>query len=126
MNAFFKMIDYAASCFMGVGTLFLVSLIIGKGGHMVFAMIVGMIIGMAMMVLTALIFTGLSTFFHILPGGMIITMTIGMVAGMMLSSGLVSGKNTYMAAAVFSCLIQAIIDIYNLKLKGEAAIDGRR
>ena len=123
MNVLFKILDYLSAVLMGAGTLFLVTLSVGKDWNMFFAMIVGMVIGMGVLVLSLLLFTSFSAAFEIFPVGMVITMPVGMAAGMITSGDGPDFVFMVSASAVFSVCAQLGFDLYNMKLKGEVPVD---
>ena len=123
MKILFKILDYTTSVIMGAGTLFFVSILISESWNMFFAMIVGMAIGIAVLLLSILLFSSFSTAFEIFPVGMIITMFTGMISGMLTAA--VKPDFTLMLSAiiVFSLFAQVMIDLYNMKLKGEVQVE---
>jgi hypothetical protein len=123
MNILFKILDYLSAVLMGAGTLFLVTLSVGKDWNMFFAMIVGMAIGMGVLVLSLLLFSSFSAAFEIFPVGMVITMPVGMAAGMITSGDGPDFVFMVSASAVFSVCAQLGFDLYNMKLKGEVPVD---
>jgi len=123
MNVLFKILDYLSAVLMGAGTLFLVTLSVGKDWNMFFAMIVGMAIGMGVLVLSLLLFSSFSAAFEIFPVGMVITMPVGMAAGMIMSGDGPDFVFMVSASAVFSVCAQLGFDLYNMKLKGEVPVD---
>jgi hypothetical protein len=123
MKILFKILDYISAVLMGVGTLFLVSLVISNGWNMFFAMIVGMILGTGVLMLAVLLFSFFSTPFEIFPVGMVITMPIGMAAGMAVTVADPDVICMLSVAAVFSLFAQLGIDLYNMKIKGEVRVD---
>ena len=123
MKVLFKMLDYLSAVLMGTGTLFLVTLAVSKDWNMFFAMIVGMILGMGVLLLTLLLFIFISTPFEIIPKGMIITMSTGMASGMVTAIDGLGFVFMVSAAAVFSLCAQLGFDLYNMKLNGEVPVD---
>lgn len=125
MTIFFKILDYLSALAMGIGTLFLVTLVVGRGWNMFLAMVAGMVIGMGVLLLALILFCSFSTLFELVPKGMIITMVTGMVSGMAAANG---QGFTLMASAsaVFSFGTQIAIDLYNMKVSGEVTIDKDR
>ncbi len=123
MKILFKILDYLISVFMGAGTVFTVSLVVGEGWNMFIAMFIGMLLGMIVMLLSVMLFVYVSTAFELFPAGMLITMFTGMAAGMLLSADRIDFTVLLWAAIFLSILIQLCIDIYNMKLKGEVPVD---
>jgi hypothetical protein len=118
------MLDYLSSVFMGAGTIFVVSLVVGEGWNMFIAMIVGMVLGMLVLLLTVMLFVYVSTAFELFPVGMIITMLTGMAAGMVLSMGETDLALLLWAGIIYSILAQLCMDLYNMKLNGEVPVAG--
>ncbi|MFQ5712576.1 MAG: hypothetical protein ACE5GU_00920 [Candidatus Scalinduaceae bacterium] len=108
---------------MGVGTLFLVSLVVGKGWNMFFTMIVGMVLGMVVLAVTVLVFSPICSLFQLFPSGMIITMLTGMAAGMIFAAKEMDFMIILWTIVTFSLFVQLGIDFYNMKLKGELPVD---
>ena len=108
---------------MGTGTLLLVSLVVSESWNMFLAMIIGMILGIAVLLLTVLLFVSVSTAFELFPVGMVITMITGMTAGIVITMLKIDIQLMLLAAMAFSLFAQFWIDIYNLKLKGDVPID---
>ncbi|MBE9503794.1 MAG: hypothetical protein IME96_06430 [Proteobacteria bacterium] len=125
MKALVKIIDYVAAVLMGTATVFFISLFVDKQWNMIAAMFAGMCIGMIVLFIVTILFVRVSTFFQIMPAGMIITMFSGMAAGMVLTSAEVDRVVLFKVAVIFSLLIQYMMDLYNLKLKGEISL-GRK
>jgi len=125
MNLIFKVIDYAASLLMGAATVFFVSLFVNKGWNMAVAMVAGMLFGMIAFSLVTLLFVRVSTFFQIMPPGMIISMFTGMGAGMALSEADFDLALLLKVSAIFSIFVQYTMDLYNLTLSGEVPL-GRK
>ena len=125
MNLILKIIDYIAAVLMGTGTVLFVSLFIDREWNMIAAMFAGMFLGMIVLLIIAILFVRVSTFFQIMPPGMIITMFSGMAAGMVLTSAEVDRFVLVKVAVIFSLLIQYMMDLYNLKLKGDVLL-GRK
>jgi hypothetical protein len=123
MKIFLRISDYTIAVLMGVGTLFLVSLIVGKDWNMFFAMLVGMILGIVVLLLTVMIFSSISTAFELFPVGMIITMFTGMASGMILTKTETISTPIFVAVMAFSLFAQIGIDLYNMKLKGDVPLD---
>jgi hypothetical protein len=123
MKILFKILDYFASVLMGVGTLFIVSIVISESWNMFFAMIVGMVLGIVVLLLTVLLFSSVSTAFEIFPVGMVITMFTGMATGMVITIVEVDFILMLLTAITFSLFVQLWIDLYNMKLKGEVPVD---
>ncbi|MFQ5964224.1 MAG: hypothetical protein ACE5KZ_08080 [Candidatus Scalinduaceae bacterium] len=124
MRVFFIIFDYIVAILMGVGTLFLVSLVIGKDWNMFFTMILGMILGMVVLAVTVLVFSPICSLFQLFPSGMIITMLTGMAAGMIFTATGIDFMVILLMIIVFSFSVQFGIDLYNMKLKGELPVDG--
>lgn len=122
MKILFKLLDYALSILSGLGALFAVNFIISDSWNMVIAMIVGMLLGMVVLALIAIIFIQLTTAFELLPSGMLITMPIGMVVGMLEAVVDVDFALMITVAAIFSFSVQFCFNIYNARLKGEVPI----
>lgn len=125
MYLLFKIIDYIAAILMGTGTVLLISLFIDMEWNMIAAMFAGMFSGMIVLLLVAILFIRLSTFFQIMPAGMVITMFSGMAAGMVLTSAEVDRIVLIKAALIFSLIVQYAMDLYNFKLKGDVPL-GRK
>jgi hypothetical protein len=123
MKILFKILDYLISVFMGTGTFFLSALVISESWNMFFAMIMGMILGTAVLLLSVLLFSSFSTAFEIFPVGMIITMFTGMAAGMVMAAGASDFLLMSLAVILFSLLAQLLIDLYNMKLKGDVPVE---
>jgi hypothetical protein len=123
MKILFKILDYVASVLMGVGTLFIVSLVISESWNMFFAMIVGMVIGIVVLLLSVLLFSSVSTAFEIFPVGMVITMFTGMATGIVITIVEVDFILMLLTAITFSLFVQLWVDLYNMKLKGEVPVD---
>lgn len=121
MNLIFKVIDYVASVLIGTVTVLFVSFFVGKEWNMVAAMSAGMFFGMIALVLVTLLFVRISTFFQIMPPGMIIAMFTGMGAGMVFSAADVDLPLLLKMSVVFSLFVQYAMDVYNLKLTGEVS-----
>ena len=123
MKIIFKILDYTISVLMGAGTVCVVSLLIGMEWNMFLAMFVGMILGMVVLVLIVLIFSPVSTPFELFPVGMIITMFTGMGAGMVQTQGAADFTVMLVAAVLFSLSVQLVMDLFNMRLRGEVTID---
>lgn len=123
MKVFFIILDYMVAILMGVGTLFLVSLVVGKGWNMFFTMIVGMVLGMVVLAVTVLVFSPICSLFQLFPSGMIITMLTGMAAGMIFAAKEMDFMIILWTIVTFSLFVQLGIDFYNMKLKGELPVD---
>lgn len=108
---------------MGTGTLFLVSLIVSESWNMFVAMIMGMVLGIAVLLLTVLLFVSVSTAFELFPVGMVITMITGMTTGMIITMVEIDFQLMLLATMAFSLFAQFWIDLYNMKLKGDVQID---
>ena len=108
---------------MGTGTLYLVSLVVSENWNMFLAMIVGMVLGMVVLLLSVLLFVSVSTAFELFPVGMVITMITGMTAGMVITMVEIDFQLMLFASIAFSLIVQFLIDLYNIKLKGEVPID---
>ncbi|MBE9536292.1 MAG: hypothetical protein IMF07_03845 [Proteobacteria bacterium] len=122
MRFLFKLVDYILAVFMGVASVWLVSLVVGSGWNMFIAMFVGMFLGM-LAVFPALLFScGVTTAFHVLPVGMLITMFTGMIAGMAIAMGALSTSQLYPLAIFIAATVQLAIDRYDMKLKGEVPL----
>lgn len=123
MKTLFKVLDYITAFLMGIGTLFLATIVVGNEWNMLLAMVTGMIAGMVVLLMALVLFSPFSTPFELLPKGMVITMATGMVAGMLVT---VDGAETFFmiaASAVFSICVQAGFDFYNMKLRGDVPVD---
>jgi hypothetical protein len=123
MKILFKILDYIISVLMGSGTLYLVSLVVNESWNMLPAMIVGMVLGIAALLIAVLLFIYVTTAFELFPVGMLITMFTGMGAGMAITSAGMDFKSMLPAAIAFSISAQVYIDLYNMKLKGEVPVD---
>ncbi len=123
MKIFFKIIDYIISVLMGTGTLYLVSLVVSEGWNMFFAMIVGMFLGIVVLLLAVMLFVSVSTAFELFPVGMVITMFIGMSAGMVMTTGKTDFQFMLIPYIFLSIIIQLCIDLYNIRLKGEVPVE---
>ncbi|KPK01154.1 MAG: hypothetical protein AMK71_06640 [Nitrospira bacterium SG8_35_4] len=126
MKILFKILDYLSAVFMGTGTFILVSLIVDKDWSMFTAMIAGMAIGMGVLVLSLLLFSSFSAAFEIFPVGMVITMPVGMAAGMLTAGDSPDFVFMVSVCAVFSVCAQLGFDLYNMKIKGEVPVDKER
>ncbi len=122
MKILHKILDYLISVFMGGGTLLLVSLVVSENWNMFFAMIVGMLLGMLVLLVSVMLFISLSTAFELFPVGMVITMFVGMAAGMTMSMGNIEFKTMLSGAIILSLVVQLWIDMYNMKLKGDVPV----
>jgi hypothetical protein len=118
MKILFKIMDYLISVFMGTGTLFLVSLVINESWNMFFAMIIGMILGTAVLLISVLLFSSISTPFEIFPVGMMITMFTGMAVGMARVME-ADFQAMLVSAGIFSLFTQLMMDLCNMRLRGE-------
>ena len=123
MTLLFKAVDYCAALLMGSATLLMVLLVVGEGWNMFLAMFVAMLLGMVVLFAVVLLFSPLSTPFELFPPGMIITMVVGMAAGMAASHGPVNWRTAWVAVLIFSVVVQFVIDCYNAKLKGEVPLE---
>jgi hypothetical protein len=123
MKILFKILDYTISVLMGAGTVSVVYLLIGMEWNMFLAMFVGMLLGMVVLVLIVLIFSPVSTPFELFPVGMIITMFTGMGAGMVQTQGEADFTVMLVAAVLFSLSVQLVMDLFNMRLRGEVPID---
>lgn len=123
MKILFKILDYIISVLMGTGTLYVVSLVVGKDWNMFLAMVLGMFLGIAVLLVTVILFVYVSTAFELFPVGMLITMFIGMASGMVIAVAEIDFKIMLTAAAVLSLLAQLYIDLYNVKLKGDVPVE---
>jgi hypothetical protein len=123
MKILFKILDYILASLMGAGTFIAVSLVVSTSWNMLFAMLVGMVLGTAVLICAVLLFSSFSTPFEIFPVGMIITMFTGMASGMMLSIDEHDFILMLFSVIVFSLFVQLCIDMYNMKLKGEVPLD---
>ncbi len=123
MKIIFKVLDYIISALMGTGTLYFVSLVVSDSWNMLIAMITGMFLGMAVLLISVLLFVSVSTAFELFPAGMVITMITGMTAGMVITMIEIDFQLMLFAAIAFSLVVQLCIDLYNMKLKGEVPID---
>ena len=123
MKILFKIIDYSLALLMGVGTVLLVSLVVGEGWNMFVAMSVGMLLGMILLIFVIVLSCGVTSIFDIMPTGMVITMFTGMAVGMSIAAGSASMARLYMGTLLFALFAQFTIDLYNLKLKGEVPLD---
>jgi hypothetical protein len=115
----FKILDYTISALMGSGTLFLVSLVVSKDWNMFLAMAAGMVLGMIVLLIIVMLFSFISTPFELFPVGMVITMFTGMASGMALVMWEADFQLMLSAAVIFLLFAQLVIDLYNMKLKGE-------
>jgi hypothetical protein len=118
MKILFKILDYLISVFMGTVTLFLVTFVINESWNMFIAMIIGMIIGTAVLLISVLLFSSVSTPFELFPAGMIITMFTGMAAGMARVMD-ADFQVMLIPAVIFSSFTQLMMDLYNMRLKGK-------
>ncbi|UCE70905.1 MAG: hypothetical protein JSU99_06260 [Nitrospiraceae bacterium] len=125
MKLLFIFLDYTIAVIMGMGSVLLVHSIINNNWNMFSAMIVGMILGTAVLLLSVLLFTPVATAFELFPVGMIITMFTGMGTGMAITMTEIDLRSMLIAAVVFSLLSQLAIDLYNRKLKGDVPYDGK-
>ncbi len=123
MKILFKALDYLIAIFMGTGTVFLVSLVVHESWNMALAMVAGMFLGMAVLVLAVLLFIYVSTAFELFPAGMVITMFTGMAAGMAITMMETDLFFMLMAAVFFSVIAQFGIDMYNMKLQGDVTVE---
>ncbi len=123
MKILYKILDYTISILMGVSTLLLVSLVVGKDWNMFFAMFVGMILGIVVLLLIVMIFISIATAFELFPVGMITTMFTGMATGMILTKAETNFTMMLVAVIVYSFLTRFVIDLYNMRLKGDVPID---
>lgn len=123
MKILFKILDYIISVLMGSGTLYIVSLVVNENWNMLPAMIVGMILGIVVLLIALLLFIFVSTAFELIPAGMIITMFIGMAAGMAMTAAETDFRFMLSAAVAFSLLAQGYVDLYNMRLKGEVPVE---
>ena len=123
MKPLLQLADYAAAIVMGLGTLFLVSAVVNDGWNMFLAMGAGMLLGVLVLVSTLLLFIRISTPFHIIPVGMIITMVIGMTVGMKFSAGFFNSVSMIPAVTLFSFVCQLVINRYDRKLQGEVPLE---
>lgn len=108
---------------MGTGTVLLAQYVITNSWNVFFAMIVGMILGTAVLLVSVLIFTPVATAFELFPVGMIITMFTGMGAGMAITMSDIDFRSMFITAVLFSLLAQFVMDLYNRKLKGDVPLD---
>jgi hypothetical protein len=125
MSFLFKLVDYALAVFMGLASVLFVSLVVGSGWNMFVAMFAGMFLGMLAVLPALMLSCGISTAFHVLPVGMLITMFTGMIAGMTIAMGTLSTSQLYPLAIFIAATVQMAIDLYDMKLKGEVSLDGR-
>lgn len=123
MKPLLPLVDYSAAFLMGIGTLFLVSAVVNDGWNMFLAMGTGMLLGVLVLVSTLLLFIRISTPFHIIPLGMIITMIIGMTVAMKSAVGWTDASSMIPAVTVFSFLCQLVINRYDRKLRGEVSFE---
>lgn len=123
MKIIFRILDYAISVLMGTGALFLVSLVVGEGWNMFLAMFVGMLLGLVVLVFSVLLFSPITTPFELFPVGMVITMVAGMGAGMAQAKGDTNCTVMLVAVVLFSLTAQVVMDLYNVRLKGEVPIE---
>lgn len=123
IKVLFIILDYILAVLMGTGTLFLVSLVVGRGWNIFAAMIVGMILGMLVLVMVAMVFGPISSLFQIFPSGMIITKLTGMVTGMLFAMVEVDFVMVFMITVIFSLFVQFVIDMYNMTLKGDVTVN---
>ena len=122
MKMSFKLLDYIIATLMGTGTLSAVYLIVDQDWNMLVAMVAGMVLGMAVLLLTVLLFIPISTAFELFPAGMIITMLIGMVVGMITSMRNLDFMSMLYPVIGCSLFVQVVFDLYNLKLAGEVPV----
>ncbi len=123
MKILFKILDYIISVLMGTGTLYLVSLVVSESWNMFFAMIVGMFLGIVVLLFAVMLFVSVSTAFELFPVGMVITMFIGMSAGMIITTGKTDFQFMLIPYIFLSIIIQLCIDLYNIRLKGEVPVE---
>jgi hypothetical protein len=90
---------------------------------MLLAMLTGMILGMGVLLVVMMLFTGISTLFELFPAGMVITMITGMFAGMVLAAMEVKMVQLLLPAIGFSFFIQIVMELYNLKLSGDVPLE---
>lgn len=90
---------------------------------MFFAMVAGMIMGMVVLTVIVLIFGPICSIFQLLPSGMIITKLTGMATGMMFAMADVNFAMVFFVIVIFSLFVQFVIDLYNMKLKGDVIVD---
>jgi len=119
----FKFLDYIISILMGTGTVLLAQYVINNNWNMFLAMIVGMMLGTAVLLVSVLIFTPVATAFELFPVGMIITMFTGMGAAMAITMSDIDFRSMFITAVLFSLLAQFAMDLYNRKLKGDVPLD---
>ncbi|MBC8413233.1 hypothetical protein H8E50_06150 [bacterium] len=123
MKKRFKIIDYVIAVFMAVSTVLLVALVTGTGWGMFAAMIVGMFLGMAVMIVSLLLFSGITTPFELFATGMITTMFTGMGTGMAIISSAPETGIMVSSAITFALIVQFGIDLYDMKLKGDVLVE---
>jgi len=93
---------------------------------MFLAMVAGMVIGTAVLLLSLLLFISVSTPFEIIPCGMVITMVAGMASGMAWVGNGPDAGVMISISAVFSLCTQLGFDLYNGTLKGDVPVDNGR
>ena len=118
-----KLVDYTIATLMGIGTLFLVSIVVGSGWNILFSMLVGMLLGTIVLALILILFIGVSTAFEIIPVGMPLTMIVGMLVGMKNAAGWTNVVSMLPVVIVFSLLFQFGMNYYNQKIKGEVPLE---
>jgi hypothetical protein len=122
MRLLFKLLDYVLAIFMGIASVWLVSLVIGSGWNMFIAMLIGMLVGMLVVFPVLMLSCGFSTAFHVMPVGMLITMFTGMMAGMAIAMDALSLPQLYPLAILIAATVQLAIDRQDMKLKGEVPL----
>lgn len=111
--------DYFAALFVGGVTVFLVSMIVGKGWNMLLAMLAGMVSGAVVLILGIMIFGPVVSLFCIFPPGMIISMITGMSAGVFISKYGMDSSTLPACALSFAFIIQLAFHLYDHKMRGE-------
>ncbi len=123
MKILYKILDYTISVLMGVSTLLLVSLVVGKDWNMFFAMFVGMILGIVVLLIIVMIFISISTVFELFPAGMLTTIFTGMATGMILTKTETNFTMMLVVIIAYSFLFSIVIDLYIIILKCDITID---
>ncbi|MBF0274038.1 MAG: hypothetical protein HQK84_02275 [Nitrospinae bacterium] len=116
-----KLLDYLIAMMAGVATYLLVLVVVGQSWNMFVAMIVGMVLGMVVLGILILTFCRVIPAFEIMPGGMVITMFVGMATGMSEAMGIVCSLTLFISVVVFSLLVQMRMHLYNHQHKGEVS-----
>ncbi len=82
-----------------------------------------MILGIVVLLLIVMIFISIATAFELFPVGMITTLFTGMATGMILTRAEINFAMMLVAVIVYSFLARVVIDLYNMRLKGDVPID---